>query len=315
MDILSYKDLQDKEQIFRIHHEGLGMIVDPNDFDLRMQWDPLLKDGPGGFCAVIDGRLVGFVGVLEFPTRTLSGEIMIGGIWGVVTDPLYTKRGIFSKLMERSHEYFQAKGIEVSFLYTYRSWISYEFYKKLGYLEIPVTPKVKDSFKLVTINSESTNVIERTTLNGKSMQTIFSNFVKNKTGFVLRDENFFDWMIKRGQTNESTSWHIGDGYVMFDEKGRYRTTDKGILEIQEIISSTTSGIQEIINYLYHSDIGVRGIIDPVIADNRVLDVYQRNEYQISNGNYKVLLYKPLSKKFEWDSFYGEEFYYSLPTFF
>ena len=35
MDILSYKDLQDKEQIFRIHHEGLGMIVDPNDFDLR----------------------------------------------------------------------------------------------------------------------------------------------------------------------------------------------------------------------------------------------------------------------------------------
>ncbi len=63
--------------------------------------DPRVKDGPVGFC-MLDGRkVVGFVGVLDMPTRNLKGEVEhVGGIYGVYTLPSYAKRGIATALMK-----------------------------------------------------------------------------------------------------------------------------------------------------------------------------------------------------------------------
>jgi ribosomal protein S18 acetylase RimI-like enzyme len=117
MEIITYRELEPKDEFMVLMEMGFMSPLSPTKFEELINLDIRLRNGPVGFCAVKNGGLVGFVGVMDIPTRTVEGtEEMVGGIYDVATNPAFAKRGICKVLMDRAHQYFQEKGYSFSFL-------------------------------------------------------------------------------------------------------------------------------------------------------------------------------------------------------
>ena len=96
MRITTYRELQSKDQLLPLFQHVFWWPFNPKEFEKTIKADPRLKNSPVGYAALEKKRLVGFVGVMDIVTRTLHGsEEEVGGIWGVVTDPAYARKGIF----------------------------------------------------------------------------------------------------------------------------------------------------------------------------------------------------------------------------
>ncbi len=147
MEIIEYKNLKAKEQLFPLMHQALWWPLDYRELEEIIEVDERLN-GPVGFCALKNSRLAGFVGVLDIPTKTLSGGQKVGGIWGVATNPAFARQGVFKALMTRSHECFKSKSYPFSFLFTSRTLIAYDFYKKLGYKDVGWANRISSAYKL-----------------------------------------------------------------------------------------------------------------------------------------------------------------------
>jgi GNAT superfamily N-acetyltransferase len=123
-------------------------------FEKTVKIDPRVRNGPAGFCAIKDERLVGFVGVWDLPTRNLDGDIAyIGGIYGVATLPSYMRKGICTALMSAAHEYFKQKGYLFSFLSAMPTSVAYNIYKTMGYKDLTEFPS---AYKIIPSNHAKT---------------------------------------------------------------------------------------------------------------------------------------------------------------
>ena len=132
MRIVTYAELEDKEQLMPLMFHGHQWALDYRSFQERITLDSRLRNGPAALCAVDGQRLLGIAGVMTHPSRTLKGTEPVGGITFVVTHPQATRRGICTALFEASHQWFRSLSYRFSFLTTIRSWHAYDLYRKLG---------------------------------------------------------------------------------------------------------------------------------------------------------------------------------------
>lgn len=305
MDIVTYRELKQKDDFMMLMELAFWWPLSPKDMEERMTSDIRLKDGPVGFCAVEDDRLVGHAGVMDIPTRTVEGQTeMVGGIWAVATNPSRARQGISKILMERAHQYFRSKNYRFSFLCTGRTIIAYAFYKKLGYAEVEPVNQFNGAFKVLG-RAEPVKTNVSPTIDPEKIYRMYRKFVEGKTGFVIRQEDFVTMHAKRKRFDEKTSIFKEDGYALLTESQK-------VTRVQELVAFDKTTYRQLIDQIEQG--AKNGVINHVVADEGLLELYERKGYRIQTGEHGVMMVKDLSDA-RIERVYGDSFYLGILDWF
>lgn len=305
MEIVTYRELQPKDDFMLLMDIAFSWPMSPGDFEDRINTDIRLKDSPIGFCAVQDGKLIGFVGVMDIPTRTAQGEIeFVGEIYCVATNPAFARQGISRTLLDMAHIYFHSQKYLFSFLCTSRTIIAYALYRKLGYVEVDAINQYPAVYK--TINkTETIRLASPTHIDPQKIFQIYNRFAKDKIGYTVRQKDFFTIFARRKRFDEQKTVLKENGYALLTE-------ELNVIKVQELVALDPSTYYELIEEV--EKIAKRGIIDRSVADEQLLEVYQSKGYRVQKGDHGVLMVRSLSDV-AFEGIYGKSFYMGLLDWF
>ena len=85
---------------------------------------------------IIDGVVVGQVGVFRLPMVSTEGPEDVGGVWAVCTDPSFKCQGIASQLLDEAHERMRSEGLRFSTLGTSSHRVAHLLYRKQNYRDV-----------------------------------------------------------------------------------------------------------------------------------------------------------------------------------
>ncbi len=270
----------------------------PREFENTIRIDPRLKRGSVGFCAVENGKIVGFVGTLDIATRTLDEDIdYVGGIYGVATLPSHARKGISTALMMRAQEYFKEKGFPFVLLNTNRTLVAYSLYQKLGYTDLLEKPSTYKIFRTrVKKKPEKRKPVK---LDPERILETYNKSVKEKTGFVLRDKAYLKMLLKNHELTPKQCIIKENGYVFFRK-------EKADFRILELIGSNKKQMERLVRDVENEAKDL--IYDRAVIDDALLQVYEARGYYIQMKGYSVMMVKSLSNKASFRQVYGEKFY-------
>ncbi|MFQ6031568.1 MAG: GNAT family N-acetyltransferase [Candidatus Zixiibacteriota bacterium] len=298
MNIITYRELEPKDEIMMLLELAFWWPISLKDLDELINMDIRLRNSPVGFCAVTDGRLAGFVGVMDIPTKTVNGKTeIIGGIWAVATNPDFSRQGICKKLMDEAHNYFHKQKYRFSFLCTSRTIIAYEIYKKLGYTEVEYVNLYSSVYKVLDKIEQITKKVE-TELDPEKIYKIYEKFVENKTGFAVRQKDFVTLFAKRKRFGERKSIQKDKGYALVSDV-------RNVIKVQDMAALNDAAYGELIDEI--EDLAKGAVIDRLVADERLLNIYKSRGYRVQKGDDGVLMVKNLTDD-SIDKVYGESFY-------
>ena len=298
MDIIPYTKLREKHRMLPLfHHAGHS----PFDYRRRGQGDYRIKEGYEGFCAVEGDELLGFAGLMEIPTQTVSGSEAAGGIWGVVTDYTSGRRGVSTALMEASHQYFRERGFSFVFLTTYRSMVAHQLYRKLGYNDVDAVSKYPTAYCLVEPHETAldSNV---TTPDEDSVARLFAEFTSGYTGFVIRPKDYLRYVMGRGSVNPDLSIQVEGGYALVAKRLE-------LIQIREIVARDPRVQAKLLRALERKSRG-GAVIDPVVTIKGLMEGYVARNYHTYRGRYNVVMVKALKRDISFEEAYGDTFFIS-----
>lgn len=305
MKIVTYRELEPKDDFMMLMELAFWSPVSPKTMEEKIRVDARLKDSPVGFCAVENDRLVGFAGVMDIPTRTSRGEMLkVGGIWGVATNPGLARRGICKILMEKAHDYFRSKNYPFSFLCTGRTIIAYAFYGKLGYAEVEAVNRYWGVHKILD-RSESPRKNLSPTIDPEKIYQLYQKSVQGRTGFVIRQRDFVTMYAKRKRFDEKLSIFKRNGYALLTESQK-------VTKVQELVAFDQAACQEFIDEIEQT--AKSGVINRFVTDEWLLGEYKSREYGVQRGEHGVMMVKNLTDA-DIDEVYGESFYLGVLDWF
>jgi len=298
MEVVPFDKLKSTDSLLPLLDHAFRWPFNPRTFKKLLKMDPRLASGPVGFCAVEKGKALGFVGVLDIPTRTSAGTVeIVGGIYGVATLPSYVQKGISTTLMRKAHEHFREKGYRFSFLTTSHTIIAHEFYTKLGYddvIHFPSAYRVLESQRTIASRRE-----KRSKVDLDKILRLYEQYTRDKTGFVVRSNEFLK-MLQKDQGLKTKNWVISKrGYAVFKEY------DRGIW-IREIIASSADEMEKLLTSIEEKAKDI--IYDRAVMDNDLLRAYRNRGYTVENKSHSVLMAKPLTLKASVKRMYGNNLY-------
>lgn len=296
MKIISYRELTNKNDLLPLMCLAFGWPFNYQEFEEIARIDPRLKDSPIGFCALEDDKVVGFAGVVDLTTKILEGRIEnAGGVWGVAVLPTHARKGISTALMKTAHEYFSDNDYRFSFLTTSQSMIAYNFYRKLGYDDAIEFPS---SYKFVE-KKPSRKREKENELDLEKIAKLYDDFTTDKTGIVVRDENYLKILYKREKIKPEMILLDKSGYAIFKNEGK-------LLRIKEIVATSIEETKKLIRSLEHKAKQV--VYDTMIFDGKTLKSYESLKYNIHKRSYGLIMVKQLTKNVTFKQVYGENFY-------
>jgi predicted acetyltransferase len=298
MNIITYRELEPKDEIMMLMDLAFWWPNSPRDFDELINMDVRLRNGPVGFCAIKDERLAGYVGVMDIPTRTVTGKMeVVGGIWCVATNPDFSRQGICKILMEEAHNYFRRQKYRFSFLCTGRTIIAYGIYKKLGYAEVEYVNQFASVYKVLD-KAEPVEKKTGTVLAPEKIYMIYEKSVENKTGFAARQKDFVTLFAKRKRFDEGKSIQKDRGYALLTEA-------RNVIKVQDLVALDDAVYGQLIDEV--EQIARSGVINHAVTDDRRLSIYKSKGYRVQRGNNGVLMVKNLTDASIY-KVYGESFY-------
>jgi ribosomal protein S18 acetylase RimI-like enzyme len=298
VDIISYRELQQKDEIMMLMDLAFWWPMSPRDFDELLNMDIRLRNGPVGFCAVKDGRLAGYVGVMDIPTKTVRGETeIVGGIWCVATNPDFSRQGICKRLMEEAHNYFRRQKYHFSFLCTSRTIIAHRIYERLRYTEVEYVNELSSVYKVLD-KAEPVEKKIGTVLDPEKIYRIYEKFVENKTGFVARQRDFVTLFAMRKRFDGKKSIQREQGYALVTES-------QNVIKVQDIVALNDAVYGELIDQI--EQIAKSGVINRAVTDERLVSIYESKGYQAQRGDDSVLMVKNLTDA-SIDKVYGDSFF-------
>jgi len=305
MRIATYRELQSKDELLPLFQQAFWWPFNPKEFEKTIKADPRLRNSPVGYAAIKSNHLVGFVGVMEIMTRTTEGsEEKVGGVWGVVTHPAHARKGIFTALMQKSHEYFKEQGYKFSLLNTSKSLIAYTFYQKLGYRDVTVYPsayKVVKQTKKTTRKSGKKN----TKLDWSGILDMFNQVTEDRSGFVVRSTQYGKMLETRKIIQPKKCIVTGKGYALLNE-------DRGNVSVQEMIALTKGEVSKLIT---HSESkATKTVIAEAVLDDTLRRAYLSHGFMILEDSYGLLMFKPLTNA-SFMEVYGNKFYAAASDYF
>jgi predicted acetyltransferase len=304
MKIVTYHQLEPKDGFMLLMDQAFWWPLSPSQLDKIINLDIRLKNSPVGFCAVEDGKLAGFVGVMDIPTRTVSrNEETVGGIWCVATNPRFAKRGISKTLMDKAHQYFQEKKYHFSFLTTSRTIIAYAIYVKMGYVEVEKVNLYPEAYKV--FNEVKPELKSETGLDSAKIFNIYQESVRDKTGFVVRQNDFLAVSSESKRFDEKKSIQIENGYALVGGP-------REVSRIMELVSLDEQTYHKLLDQV--ESITPNGVIDRMITDEKLLKIYKSRGYRIEEGDHGVVMVKKLGK-FDFEEKYGDAFHIGMMDLF
>jgi GNAT superfamily N-acetyltransferase len=191
--VVFYDELNDHSQIATLYQLALNWPATPKVLEILRQNDDRFIPEFGVFAVNNDSLVVGGVFLMEIPSRTLTGDLNVGGLSAVGIKPGYQRKGIMTTLVARCHEYMSDKQLEYSFLTTSRMLGAYTFYKRQGYNDLillDVAWKLpRDDTKAQNKNMSIINFQEE---NYNDIYNIFENVTNDSYGFVYRPKSFLN---------------------------------------------------------------------------------------------------------------------------
>jgi predicted acetyltransferase len=298
VDIVTFRELEPKDDFMMLMDMAFWWPISPQDMDERMSSDVRLKNSPVGFCAVEHDRLIGYVGVMDISTRTVSGEVeIVGGIWSVATNPASARKGICKALMEEAHRYFRSRDYRFSFLCTGRTIIAYSIYRKMRYEEVDAVNKLKAVYKVLR-KPHSREVKTGARIDPAKAYAIYQEFARDKVGLVVRQQDFISMHARLKRFDQRISILKPDGYaLLLDSENATKVRDMAALNYDtyaELIDETER-------------LALNGVINASVADDRLVELYRFKGYSVQEGHNAVVMVKPL-KDARFDDVYGPSFY-------
>jgi GNAT superfamily N-acetyltransferase len=299
MQIVPYAEVPQKEGFVALLYLSLRWHFDPTVFESRRRSDPRLRDGPAAFCALEKGLPVGFVGVMDVPTRTVDGEERVGGIWAVATHPGFARRGISTVLLEKAHEYFREKGARLVFINTKRTFVAHGLYRKLGYEDVGWSAKRPMAYKVTgSALVSGAGTLESAT--EECVTDLFQRFTADRTGFVCRPPGFLDLQVEYGPLASKLCLQTDSGYVLAAER-------EGSAEIWQMVALDMEAQCTLLDAL---GMKVSVVTDRLVTDERLVRGYEKCGYSLTQGTYDALLVKRLVPEISMNLLYGDAFYIS-----
>jgi ribosomal protein S18 acetylase RimI-like enzyme len=310
MKILTYRELEPKDALLPLLDNAFGWPFNPRMYEKLVKIDPRLRNSPVGFCAVENEHVIGHVGVMDLATRTSDGNVeYVGGIYGVATLPSHARKGISTALMDRVHEHFRESNYRFSFLCTSHTLVAYAMYQKLGYadlLERPSVYKVLNQKKTKAATEQRSGKIDFNRL-----LKVYWEFVKDKTGFVVRDKAYLEMLKKTGYFSSRECIIEEDGYVIF--RSNVGGTWSKATWIRELVALSAKQMNRLAELVEAKAKDL--IMDRDVLDNTLLQVYKSRGYMAEKRSHGVIMVKPLTAGPSFKKTYGDKFFLTDLDFF
>jgi ribosomal protein S18 acetylase RimI-like enzyme len=302
MEIQTYQDLEQKGILLPLMEQAFGWPFDPIEFEKTVKADPRLRESCVGFCALKEGKALGYVGVMDLTLRASNGAVeKVGGLYGVATLPGYTRQGICTALLNRAHEHFRAKNYRFSLLTTSPTIVAHSLYEKMGYFDVTSFPS---AYK-IRQKDERHEISEREGVskwNLARMLELFHEYVKNKTGFVVRDEAYMKMLMKQYEISAKECIMTQRGYVIFKK-------EKKQARVRELVAQNNKEMDRLIRLVENKAqrivIGRLGAWDPALDR-----AYKSRGFIVLETGHGVLMVKQLLAKATFNVFCGKRFYMS-----
>jgi predicted acetyltransferase len=304
MEIVTYRQLELKDSFMLLMDQAFWWPLSPAQLEKLISLDLRLKNSPIGFCAVENGKLAAFVGVMDIPTKTVSGNVeTVGGIWCVATNPRFANRGICKTLMDKAHQYFLVKKYHFSFLTTSRTIIAYAIYVKMGYVEVEKVNNYPEAYKVLPEEKLEKKVEVK--LDPEKIFNLYQKSVRDKTGFVVRQNDFLAVSSERKRFDEKKSVLLEKGYVLVGGP-------REVSRIMELVSLDEQTYHKLLDQI--ESITPNGVIDRMITEEKLLEIYKNRGYRIEEGDHGVVMVKRLGK-FDFEEKYGDAFHIGMMDLF
>jgi len=278
MEIITYRELEKKEDIFLLMLKSFWMPVTARWFQEFIKYETRIGDGPIGMCGIDKGKLVGFVGMMNIPTRTKRGDIEnVGGIYMVAVRPTCMRQGIGKKLLDTAEEYMRKQGTRLVFLTTSRSIVAYKWYRKIGYEDVIEVDQLPHMYKKPTTPKEHR-------INIKKVQELFDIYSQDRCGFVIRTTTDMKAREMEGVYNKKISIAVDGGYALL-------RTSLDTVQFKEILARTKTAYKKLIRLAEpkakYASVAIYPF-DPVAQQT-----FEKAGYLRDLGSYGVLMCKPL----------------------
>jgi len=309
MKIVTYRELESKDSLLPLLDHAFRWPFNQRSFDQIARVDPRLKDGPMGFCAVEDNRVVGYVGVMDLATRTLDGTIeYVGGLYGVATLPSHVRKGISTTLIDRAHQHFEGKNYRFSLLGTSRTLVAHSLYEKLGYADLLEIPS---AYKIIRVKGAvSAQKREAAKIDLGRILNIYIDHVKEKTGLTVRTKAHMR-MLKKAEGLKAKECIVDEeGYVLF--KHIQDAWVSGVW-VRELVALNTEEMNSLLDFVEGKAKDL--VCDRAVLDSRLLQVYRSRGYMIQKRSHSVMMVKPLRHDRSFSQIYGDKFYLAGLDFF
>lgn len=310
MKILTYRELESKDSLLPLLDHAFNWTFNPRTFKTIVNLDPRFKDGPVAFLAMENGSVIGSVGVMDLPTRTLDGGIEhAGGIYAVATLPTHVRKGVSTALMNATHQYLKEKGYSFSFLWTSRTLVAHAMYEKLGYVD---WLERSTAYKVLEVKkAKRTEKKKAAKPDLDIILKIYKKYVESKVGFVVRDKTYLE--ISRRFEDLSSKDFITEkeGYAIF-KTNVGGTWIRGTW-IRELVALNTEVMNRLLERVEEKSKDL--IYDRAVFDDALLRVYKSRDYMIQKKSHSTLMAKPLTSKASLKKTYGNKFFLTSLDFF
>ncbi len=290
MKYLHYDEV-DPQDAFMLNIDALWWAMTPKRVEDYLKYDD--RWSSDSFLYAVDkGKVVSQVVGLRIPTKTVEGEELVLGVAGVATHPSYSRKGFSTKLMQELHERSREEGLRIAFLLTRASLVAYRMYEQLGYRDVSYflacTKKLarkKKPKKSILRKFKKKDVPE--------IDKIFKRFSRGLTGFVIRQEKYFDWRMKIAESLKGLTWIVETndkvcGYIVKRESGDN-------LFLEEMVIPSRRIADRVLNELERGEKGDYITAFP-LAGKKQLEYVKSRGYMADQRSWGRVMATPLTKK-------------------
>lgn len=186
-----FDELDDLSQLTTLYYLCLNSTrIAPEFLNKMRQNEDRSVPEFGMFAVNPDGIVIGGVFLMKILTKTINGDITVGGLSGVATRPGYERKGVMTTLATRCHDYFARDNIDYIFLTTTRSSGAYSLYRKLGYKDLAIHKIAWKQARGGYAHDKDHAIVNFENQNNSDVDRIFSEATEGSYGFVYRPKKF-----------------------------------------------------------------------------------------------------------------------------
>jgi len=211
--------------------------------------------------------------------------------------------------MNRVHEHFRERNYRFSFLCTGHTLVAYAMYMKLGYTDLLERPS---AYKVLSPKKAKATAEQKSgKLDFDRLLKVYSEFVKDKTGFVVRDKAYLTMLKKTGYFGGKDCIIEEDGYVIF--RSNVGGTWSKATWIRELVALNAEEMNRLVELVEAKAKDL--MMDRDVLDKALLQVYKSRGYMIEKRSHGLIMVKPLTTDASFKKTYGDKFYLTDLDFF